>query len=60
MNGTRRRFGPITIVALCVVVGLLLWLKLRLVTGIPRTALAVPESVEPGYEQAQAPETTLP
>jgi hypothetical protein len=45
---------------MCVAVGLLLWLKLRLVTGIPRTALAVPESVEPGYEQAEVPETTLP
>ncbi|GJQ30629.1 MAG: hypothetical protein HBSAPP03_25130 [Phycisphaerae bacterium] len=32
---------------------LLIWLKLRVVTGVPRTAYADPESVEPAPREAR-------
>lgn len=32
-------------------IALLLWAKLKLVTGIPRTVYAQPESVEPGVDE---------
>lgn len=32
-------------------IALLLWAKLKLVTGIPRTVYAQPESVEPGLDE---------
>ena len=32
-------------------IALLLWAKLKLVTGVPRTVYAQPESVEPGPDE---------
>ena len=32
-------------------IALLLWAKLKLVTGVPRTAYAQPESAEPGLDE---------
>ena len=42
-----------TFLTLALVLGLLIWVKLRLVTGIPRTVLAQPP--EPHNARAAAP-----
>lgn len=44
----RRRSGGLWLAALAMTgIALLIWSKLRLVTGIPRTAYAVPREVQP-------------
>lgn len=59
MNAKAKRAGAL-LASLCVAAGLLLWFKLRLVTGIPRTAIANPErdaGARPDPEPADKPAT---
>lgn len=50
----RQRIAIAGGLATSLVFGMLIWAKLRLVTDIPRTAIAEPSAVQPD----QAPETT--
>lgn len=50
-KNTDRRARALTfMLSLGMLAGVLIWAKLRLVTDIPRSALAVPEEVELGVE----------
>lgn len=46
-NNDRRARAFTFMLSLGMLAGVLIWAKLRLVTDIPRSALAVPEEVEP-------------
>jgi hypothetical protein len=46
-NNERRARAFTFMLSLGMLAGVLIWAKLRLVTDIPRSALAVPEEIEP-------------
>jgi hypothetical protein len=50
---TRRRIAGLSLL-LCMSFALLIWLKLRLVTAVPRTAYAHPEQPTPQGHSAPA------
>jgi hypothetical protein len=55
MNGKRRQFVTVLGAAALGGLALLIWAKLRMVAGVPRTALAEPKQVQPRHPAAAPP-----
>jgi hypothetical protein len=60
MNGTRRRWVTVVGAAALGGLALLIWAKLRMVAGVPRTALAEPKHVLTPRKPAPPPQPGPP
>jgi len=56
----RTRLPARLVVLGCLSLAMLIWVKLRVVTGVPRTAYADPQAAAPAFPKAEAPEQAIP